>query len=484
MSRHRLHLSYRWKLFLPITAAIWAVIICMIVWQRYYVRKSCLEMISSQISLINGHIVRAYEEDFDPDNFLRSIRQYYIDHPLYDHVRVSVYLHGSLVYNVGKVIRLNDNERRIKAGLTGLDNTEREEALRHKQNYYYSVAESSDKALLVYTMLPMTDHLEDAVAPSGDVYIYAMLIAAIATIFAYIYSRNVGRNISNLRDFARRAALGSGPVQAPDFPHDELGDISRQITKLFTDLQSTLDRLEHEHEVAIHTIEEKARLKRELTNNINHEIKTPLSIIKGYLDTIYEHPDIDDATLRHFIEKARENIERLTSLLASVSLMTRLNDGAAMISTQEVDYHDIVYNAAADYAASGVMHGMTFTYDIPLGCKVQANGSLLSAMIDNIVKNAVSYSKGTNIHLSLIGQTDTHYIFRIADNGVGVKPEALPRLFERFYRGDSGRSRKTGGTGLGLSIVYSTVTALGGEIKAENATGGGLAFTYTLLKSR
>ena len=130
------------------------------------------------------------------------------------------------------------------------------------------------------------------------------------------------------------------------------------------------------------------------------------------------------------------------------------------------------------------MHGMTFTYDIPLGCKVQANGSLLSAMIDNIVKNAVSYSKGTNIHLSLAGETDTHYIFRIADNGVGVKPEALPRLFERFYRGDSGRSRKTGGTGLGLSIVYSTVTALGGEIKAENAVGGGLAFTYTLLKSR
>ena len=126
---------------------------------------------------------------------------------------------------------------------------------------------------------------------------------------------------------------------------------------------------------------------------------------------------------------------------------------------------------------------MEFNYDIPTYCRVIGNESLLTGMLNNLTKNAVFYSKGTECNLILTGQDDTFYHFAFYDNGVGVKESSLPHLFERFFREDSGRSRKKGGTGLGLPIVQNTIEALGGTIQASNREGGGLLFRFTLRKA-
>ena len=127
---------------------------------------------------------------------------------------------------------------------------------------------------------------------------------------------------------------------------------------------------------------------------------------------------------------------------------------------------------------------MEFTYNIPADCWVQANYNLVMNAMMNLVRNAAAYSKGTRISLNLIDHSEVDYTFSFADNGKGVAEEHLPHLFERFYRVDEGRARKSGGTGLGLPIVQITFNTLGGSISVRNAKPHGLEFIFTLPKGK
>lgn len=111
------------------------------------------------------------------------------------------------------------------------------------------------------------------------------------------------------------------------FSHDELGDISREIVKIYRAMEKAMEQSKREHEVAMYAVEEKSRIKRQLTNNINHEIKTPVGVIRGYLDTVLSSPEMDDRTRTQFLLRAQSNVTRLCSLLSDVSTMTRLEEG-------------------------------------------------------------------------------------------------------------------------------------------------------------
>jgi signal transduction histidine kinase len=117
-----------------------------------------------------------------------------------------------------------------------------------------------------------------------------------------------------------------------------------------------------------------------------------------------------------------------------------------------------------------------------MACIIKGNYTLLSGMLLNMIRNSAVYSRGTAIKLFLINENQNYYTFSFSDNGVGVPQEHIPHLFERFYRVDAGRSRKSGGTGLGLAIVKNTVTTLGGSISVRNGAEGGLEFVYSLPK--
>lgn len=127
---------------------------------------------------------------------------------------------------------------------------------------------------------------------------------------------------------------------------------------------------------------------------------------------------------------------------------------------------------------------MKFSFDLPIGCLVKANEQLLQAVLLNLTKNAAAYSHGTICHLEMVGEDDNFYTFVYYDDGVGVAPEHLPHMFDRFFRVNAGRSRDTGGTGLGLSIVDVTIKSFGGDISISNRHPSGLQFTFTLQKAK
>lgn len=481
----RRRISYQWQLFIPLVAALWICIIGICVWQFRADNEYKKEQIKDQLALINARIISAYEQNYDIGNFFAFVAKYYRDNPVYDMLRVTLYQDGELYKCYGEPIELSENELHYGQGIVQNENRRITGSLPNAQKYfYYKSDSSSDNRFQIITVLPFDNDLALAVIPSMTFFWLLICFAVFITLLAYFSTRYFGRNIAILRYVAERAA--TDPAFTPDveYPHDELGDISRQIIQIFNEKSQALERERKEHEVALHAIEEKARSRRELTNNINHELRTPIGVIKGYIDTIIQNPDMDDSSRMHFLTKAQEHVDRLVNLIADVSAITRLEEGGGLISTEDIDFHDLAYTIASDVKESGATGNMTFRIDIPLDCKIRGNYNLLSGMIINLVKNAVSYSKGTLCELVMVSEDDNFYYFEFRDNGVGVNEVHLPYLFDRFYRIDSGRTRKAGGTGLGLPIVLSTIKAHGGEIEVFNGSLGGLCFRFSLQKIR
>ncbi len=478
----RKRISFQWRLFLPFIAIIWLMVIAVGMWSYYTERISRIKQIRSQIDLISAQILSAYNDDVDPAHFLRFIGRYYIDNPLYDQIRVSAYYDGELIHKVGPQIMLTDKEQLKARGLSSLPADAYTKGA-DENDFYYDVSQSDDGRLMVYTVLPFDSDVRDAVRGPYSFYFFLLAVAVAATLLAYVTSRRLGHDISMLRTFAIRAGYDADFVPSMDFSRDELGDIYRQLVRFYNERKATLIKIQREHSVALHALEDKARLKRELTINVNHELKTPVGVIKGYIDTIREHPGMDEASRQHFLDKAREHVDRLVQMMNDLSTITRLEYGAQMINLEPVNFHEIVFQLVSDYGTSGVLGGMTFNYDVPTYCRVIGSEPLLTTIINNLTKNAVHYSQGTECNLILTGQDEAFYQFAFYDNGVGVKKSSLPHIFDRFFREDSGRSRKKGGTGLGLSIVQNSIEALGGTISAANRDGGGLLFRFTLRKA-
>lgn len=336
--------------------------------------------------------------------------------------------------------------------------------------------------LYVRTGMPYNVTIADAISSASGLWIFILCLGVFCTVLVYLATRMLSRNIMLLHDFASRAASGNEIEHLYDFPHDELGDISRQIVSLYRSRFEAVSESSREHDIALHAVEEKARIKSQLTNNINHELKTPIGIIKGYLDTILSEPDMPEPTKTKFLERAQANVNRLCGLLNDVSTMTRLEEGQEKIPSSEVDFHDLVFQLHSDYKQSNSGGNMKFTYDIPLGCKVKGNTNVLTSLLTNLIRNAVMHSRGTAMSLKLLSESPKFYTFSFSDNGTGVPQESLPHLFERFYRVDTGRSRKAGGSGLGLPIVRNVIMVLGGAISVRNQSTGGLEFIFTLPK--
>ena len=232
--------------------------------------------------------------------------------------------------------------------------------------------------------------------------------------------------------------------------------------------------------------EEQARMKQQITQNISHELKTPVSSIQGYLETILDNPTLPSDTVHQFLERCFAQSNRLTNLLRDISALTRMTDAANMIDVEDVDLTPVIRNIGKELALNFEERHMNLVLSIPDHMKMQGNASLLYSIFRNLLDNALAYAgEGTTVRVTCFTADEEAYYFSVSDNGVGVGPEHLGRLFERFYRVDKGRSRKIGGTGLGLAIVKNAVLFHGGNINAKLANGDhGLEFLFTLKKKK
>jgi two-component system OmpR family sensor kinase/two-component system phosphate regulon sensor histidine kinase PhoR len=219
-----------------------------------------------------------------------------------------------------------------------------------------------------------------------------------------------------------------------------------------------------------------------LTQNISHELKTPVASIRGALETILMHPDMDEAQRKQFLERAYQQSGRLANLVEDISTINKLDTQTDFYNRLQLDLYAIVENVVQDLSLRALQAGVTITHNVPKHLIITGNYTLLYSIFHNIVDNAINYVDRAQITIRLSNQDPANLYFCISDNGQGIPNEALPHIFERFYRVDKGRSRKVGGTGLGLSIVKHAVIFHGGNITAVNRQEGGLEFQFSLAR--
>ena len=244
--------------------------------------------------------------------------------------------------------------------------------------------------------------------------------------------------------------------------------------------------LDNSYEISINDIsrqEEESRMKRQLTQNVSHELKTPVSSIQGYLETILSNPDLSPDKRQFFLERCYSQSTRLTGLLRDISVLNRLDEASEMFDITEVKNTKL--NSEKQKKCYQEMEEKHITSEIilPGDPTVFGNNSLLYSIFRNLYDNAIAYA-GENIKITVncYKEDPKYYYFSFSDNGVGIPEEHINRIFERFYRVDKGRSRKIGGTGLGLSIVKNGVNFHKGQISAKSSPGKGVTFFFTLKK--
>ena len=324
----------------------------------------------------------------------------------------------------------------------------------------------------------------NAVQLDDDIFISIIFIAAATVVISLFLAIRINRNIKRLERLAMAMERGDEKESMPKFANDELGDIARHIIDLYGRLSEASESIKREHDKALHEEQEKLRIKRQLTNNINHELKTPVAAIQGYLETMTTSKDITNEERDAFIAKSYAHCQRLTQLLTDVSTITRMEDGSSRIERERVDLYTIVNEIASDVALLPDEKRMRVNIDLPTPMPVYGNSTLLMSIIKNLTDNAIAYSGGRDIYVKCLGEQDGMYTISFADNGIGIEDDHIDYIFERFYRIDKGRSRKLGGTGLGLSIVKNGVLFHGGNIEVKNRKVGGLEFTFTLPKAK
>ena len=307
-------------------------------------------------------------------------------------------------------------------------------------------------------------------------------VTLLMCVAGYFATRRLGQNITRLNEFAERAERGERIDDLPAFPHDELGEISSHIIRLYARLQKTTADRDREHALALHEEQEKIRIKKQLTNNINHELKTPVAAIQGYLETLLANPSLDAQRRTDFLEKSAAQTERLRRLLADISTITRMDEASQLIQKERVVLNDLIAEVTADMELKPADQRLRVNIDFPQQVEIVGSPSLLTSIFRNLADNAAAYSGGRDIFIRLLDNSPEQYTLQFADNGIGVDKDQLCKIFDAMYRTDPARSQVSQGSGLGLAVCKQIVEQNGGSIWARSHTDAGLSIFISLPK--
>ena len=428
--------SYHKRLFSLLLSFIWIIVICFMVFQYFREKDVKSDNINSQLQLCNNHIIRAIEGG---NSYETGISACFFP---FDDIRVTIIeTDGDVVYDSKyDAASLDNHLSRPEVGSASATGTgyhiSRQSSSDGKQ-YFYSATRGDD--IIVRCAVPYSPSLKDVLEADWTFIWILIFISIIISLAGYFSSLRLGKTIERLNQF-------------------------------------------REQENALKEEQEKSRIKRQLTNNINHELKTPVASIQVCLETLLSGISLTEEKRTELLERCYAHNVRLRNLLEDVSLITRLEDGSSNIEREPVVINELLDEIKEEFTSIPDEDRMRLTIDFNEKVVVNGSPSLLGSIFRNLTENAIAYSEGRTIHIALAENNDIFCRIVFEDDGIGVDEKNLPRLFERFYRIDKGRSRSKGGTGLGLAIVKHAVMFHGGSITASNRPGGGLRFEFTLEK--
>ena len=221
--------------------------------------------------------------------------------------------------------------------------------------------------------------------------------------------------------------------------------------------------------------------RQEFVANVSHELRTPLSLIKGYIETLLDGAKDKPEVAERFLRTIDRNANRLSLLIEDLLTISQLESGKTVVNFARVDLHQAVDRALEDFFPSARDKRVKLTNAVPPQLAARADANRLHQILGNLLDNAIKYGRADGtVSIAAKLAEDGKIEVSVADDGPGIPPDSLERIFERFYRVDKARSREQGGTGLGLSIVKHIVQSHSGRVWAVSRLGVGSTFFFTL----
>ncbi len=302
--------------------------------------------------------------------------------------------------------------------------------------------------------------------------VFICFLCAFVTLY-YFYFVEVAKNINTLSEKIRSRFLTKEIPQK----HNQLEEVDSLI-----ELENRVDFLIESRQKELSHIENLDSYRKEYLGNVSHELKTPVFNIQGYVDTLIngglEDPNINIDYLR----RAEKSIDRLINIIDDLETITQLESGDLQLDLETFDIaalcKDLYSSLELNASKRNIKLELAKKYDKPI--YVKADKFRIRQVLVNLITNSIKYGKDNGTTVISFSPLNNDMIIEIGDNGQGIEPRHLPRVFERFYRVDKGRSREQGGTGLGLAIVKHIIDVHGKSIKAESEPGVGTKFTFSL----
>ena len=285
------------------------------------------------------------------------------------------------------------------------------------------------------------------------------VILAVALALALVLSQLLTKPISDLSRTMRKMGQGDLSVRAPVRGSGELRELAENYNAMAAQLES-LDKS-----------------RNQFVSNASHELKTPLATMKVMLESLIYQPEMPEDLRSEFMQDLNHEIDRLTGIITDLLTLTRLDSGEGEIRRESVDMSELTRETVRLLQTNAEQRKQTLEASIQPDVRMMGDSIKLNQILYNLTDNAIKYTPdGGKITVSL-EKTETRIIWKVRDNGVGIPPEDLDHIFDRFYRVDKARSRETGGTGLGLSIVRQLVKLENGTIRVDSTYGEGSEFT-------
>lgn len=486
MAIHLRSKSFQNNLLFSIGGIFVVFAVCFSIYQFKREKEYKIDIMHSQLQMYNYEMLQTLGDSIiSHDAFMHYMKK-----------RGMKGLRATIIDRQGRVI-LDSQQEDVSRMANHLQREEIQEALKHgngydikraslytHETYFYSATYLPEKkgrvgSIIIRSAIPYSAEITRSLQADNSYIYFTVALTILLGLALYYNTSRIGKHIRYLYEFAVKAEEGDmlDHELERQLPDDELGDISHTIIALYWKLR--------------HSEEEKIRIKQQLTQNAAHELKTPTASIHGYLESILANPDMPPEKRQHFLERCYAQSERMSKLLLDMATLTKLDEKETTLEQRQqketiVDVRAIIDNVLEDTALQLAERGITPHINTPQQILIPGDSSLIYSLFRNIVDNAIAYAQGADSLRITCKQTNTptgqFYEFTVSDNGPGVDPSHLTRIFERFYRVDKGRSRKLGGTGLGLAIVKNAAMTHHGMAKAELTPGGGLTIIFTLRR--
>jgi signal transduction histidine kinase len=397
-------------------------------------------------------------------------------------VRIAVFnLDGTEVYVSNHATMLAENLQKMQSEVL--------EAMKEGEDYFVAQMSTQDGDFFCYAKaysdrvvclsLPYDATIQHLLKPDNIFFWFSLLIFPIVLLLLIQLSDHFGKSVTMLRLFIESAERGLVDYNHIKFPNSELGRIGQTILGKYKQLEET-------HKAMLKEKEKRKIFKRDMSNNIAHELRTPVSSISGFLETIIASPNLSEERRLYFLKRAHAQTQRLTAIIRDISIISKVDEAPESMTRDRVCINHVVAEVLEELHQTIKEKQAKVVCDLPENTILNGNYSLIHAIFRNLLENALRYAgEEITINFSLTGENTTHYFFSFYDNGCGVDEQCLPRIFERFYRVQEGRTRhfnELGGTGLGLSIVKNAVLFHYGEIKASNRKESGLQYDFSLAR--